>query len=194
MTHDRDAKPKLRNVEPVPMLVGGRQVIGLKDPLQLSEGILCMSREALPVLAMLDGKNSLLDIQANLSARSGHIVYMDVITALVEKLDEANLLEGERFRKAFEQSVAEYRKRPFRPSSHAGASYSADPNALRNEVEAFFEQENGPGLPDFFSDPRRPVGLIAPHIDVRAGGTCFARGYHALASGQPSDKITAQKE
>ncbi|MBM3299653.1 MAG: AmmeMemoRadiSam system protein B, partial [Deltaproteobacteria bacterium] len=45
----------------------------------------------------------------------------------------------------------------------------------------------GPGVPAFFSDPGRPVGMISPHIDIRGGAACFAHGYHALATGQPSE-------
>lgn len=183
----RHDKPKLRPVEPVHLVLEGNHVVGLKDPLQLSDQMLCFSKDALPVLAMLDGNHSLLDIQAGLSARAGQIIFLDDIKALVDRLDEAALLEGERFRDAFSKLVANYRKQPFRPSSHAGTSYSLDPDDLRHQIGSFFDTQDGPGLPELFSEQRRPVGLIAPHIDIRAGGECFARGYHALATGQPSD-------
>jgi hypothetical protein len=187
MCADRNDKPKLRHVEPVQIVHEGRQLVGLKDPLRLSDQMLCFSMDTLPLLAMLDGSHSLLDIQTSLSKQSGRIVFFDEIKEIVDRLDDAALLEGERFQAAFGRLVQEYRKQQYRPSSHAGMSYSADPNALRNELGSFFDGDGGPGLPDFFSDQRRPVGLIAPHIDIRAGGPCFARGYHALAEGQPSD-------
>jgi AmmeMemoRadiSam system protein B len=66
-------------------------------------------------------------------------------------------------------------------------SYSADPHMLKDELRAFFVSEDGPGIPELCSDARHPVGLIVPHIDIRAGGKCFAAGYHSLAQGQPSD-------
>ena len=184
---DPDYKPKLRNVDTIHMVVEGRPVIGLKDPLQLREETVCIRREAVPVVAMFDGRHSLLDVQAELTRRCGQLVFLEDLKNVVEKLDEACLLEGDRFRQAFENKVAEFRNMPFRPASHAGTSYSADPVTLRNELTAFFAGESGPGLPAFFSDERRPVGLIAPHIDIRAGGRCFAAAYHALAAGQPSD-------
>ncbi len=187
MCADRNDKPKLRFVEPVQFVHQGRQLVGLKDPLKLSDQMLCFSIEALPILAMLDGNHSLLDIQANLSSRSGRLVFFDDIKEIVERLDEAALFEGERFKAAFGRLVEEYRSRPFRPCSHAGTSYSADPEDLTVELRSYFDGDGGPGLPDFFCAERRPVGLIAPHIDIRAGGACFARGYHALASGRPSD-------
>lgn len=187
MPVDRNSKPRLRRVEPVPVLMGGKEAIGLRDPLQLSDRMLCVSKDVLVVLSMLDGRNSLLDIQASLSAQAGRIVFMEDILSIVERLDDANLLEGDRFREAFAASVAKYRELPFRPASHAGVSYPEDPEELKAQLEAFFAGDEGPGAPDLFSDSRRPVGLIAPHIDIRAGGACFAHGYHALGIGRPSD-------
>ncbi len=187
MNPDHQYMPKLRPVEPVNVVVEGRQIVALKDPLQLTDRMLCVPSETLPVLAMLDGRHSLLDIQAHLTRRAGRIVFLDEITSLVESLDEALLLESDRFRDAFERKCAEFRRSPFRSASHVGMSYAADPTELKREFGGFFCGESGPGLPDFFSDPRRPVGLIAPHIDIRAGGRCLAQAYHALGSAQPSD-------
>jgi AmmeMemoRadiSam system protein B len=187
MSPDSVYMPKLRNVEPVHLTLQGGAAIGLKDPLGLVDEILCFRREALPLLALLDGRHSVKDIQFELTRQTGQLVYTDDIQTIVNKLDEACLLDGERFRKVFQEKVAEYRQRPYRPPSHAGLSYSDDPQTLRSDLEAFFTGPNGPGLPEFLSDERRPVGLVAPHIDMRSGGNCFAHAYYALAAGQPSD-------
>jgi MEMO1 family protein len=187
MNRDRNYMPKLRQVEPVQLVLEGRQVVALKDPLQLTGRMLCVQPGVLPVLAMLDGTHSLLDIQADLTRRTGRMVFLDDISSLVETLDEALLLESDRSREASQRKRLEFRQSLFRPASHAGMSYAADPTELKQELKSFFSREDGPGLPDFFADPRRPVGLIAPHIDIRAGGRCFAQAYHALGSCQPSD-------
>jgi len=187
MGMDADVRPKLRQLDPVALVLDGKAVIGLKDPLRLSARMLCVTDEAIPVLAMLDGRHSLRDIQELLTRETGQLVMIGDIQAVVDQLDEALLLEGERFRTAYQIRVDDYRKQPFRPCSHAGTSYSADPEALRKELRGFFESDGGPGMPDLFSGQGRPVGLIAPHIDIRAGGRCFARAYHALGAGEPSD-------
>lgn len=187
MSSDNEYRPRLRNVEPIRVMAGGREAIALKDPLQLQDQMVCIRQEALPVLALLDGQHSLRDIQAELTRRTGRIVFSDEIKGMVDRLDEACLLDTERFREAFRMKVTEYRRKPFRPSSHAGMSYHSDPEALRTELDGFFTSPTGPGLPQFDSDSPRPVGLIAPHIDIRAGGVCFAHAYHALAAGPPSD-------
>jgi AmmeMemoRadiSam system protein B len=151
------------------------------------EGDVLIPTELIPFLEMLDGRHSLRDIQLELSRQSGHMVFMDQIQAILGQLDEAYLLESERFNEAYREKLAAYRASPFRPCSHMGACYSEDADTLRQELESYFTSDGGPGMPRFFSDPRRPQGLIAPHIDIRAGGKSFAQAYHHLASGQPSD-------
>ncbi len=187
MNLDTEIKPRLRNVDPVRVMVDGTQVIGLRDPLGLSENMVCFHPQTIPVLALFDGTHTLRDIQEELTRRAGTVVFMDDINALVSRLDEAFLLEGDRYREAYDRKVIDYRSSPYRLPAHAGTAYSGDPERLRAEMNGYFLEEGGPGLPDLFSDPRRPVGLIAPHIDIRAGGASFAKAYHALASGQPSD-------
>lgn len=187
MSADSEYRPRLRNVEPLRIVVGGHEAIALKDPLQLQDQMVCVSQEALPLLALLDGRHSLRDIQAELTRRSGRMVFSDEIKGVVDRLDEACLLETDRFRDAFRMKVSEYRLKPFRPASHAGLSYHADPDALRAALDSFFTAPSGPGLPEFAPGNPPPAGLIAPHIDIRAGGACFAHAYHALAAGAPAD-------
>jgi MEMO1 family protein len=187
MSRDPEYMPRLRNVEPVAVEVEGRRAVALRDPLQLSENMLVVDREALALMSLFDGKHSLRDIQEALTRQAGALVVLDQIVAIVDKLDEVFLLEGPTYDEAYRRKVVQYRESPYRPSSHAGLSYNADSEGLRQELEGYFTGTDGPGLPDFFSDSRRPVGLIAPHIDVRSGGVCFAKAYQALASGTPSD-------
>jgi hypothetical protein len=64
----------------------------------------------------------------------------------------------------------------------AGSGYPADASALKAKLDSFFPAEaGGPGLP-FQAPPReRLIGLVAPHIDINAGGPCFAYAYKALS-------------
>ena len=87
MSADNEYKPKLRNVEPIPVLVQGREAIGLKDPFELADGMLCVPREALPILALLDGRRSLRDIQAELTRQTRRLVFSDDVRALVDTLE-----------------------------------------------------------------------------------------------------------
>ncbi len=185
--YNPDSKPKLRNVEPVQLSTQNGPAVGLRDPLNMTGSILCFRPETLQVLALMDGRHSLRDIQEEVTRRTGLITFLDDIVGLVQSLDEAYLLESERFQAAFRERVERYRELSVRPCSHAGSSYEADPESLNRQLNSFFTGNGGPGEIQFGIDPRRPLGLIAPHIDVRSGGKCFASAYHALAAGQPSD-------
>ncbi|MFC1834240.1 AmmeMemoRadiSam system protein B [Thermodesulfobacteriota bacterium] len=187
MSGDEEKLPRLRNVDVIQLALEGRPAVGLRDPLQLSDMMVCVGQEALPVLARLDGLHSMRDLQWELTRNSGRLVFTDSVQEMLDRLDEAFLLENERFREALQRKVVEYRKSPFRPSSHAGLSYSDDTETLTSDLNGFFTGPGGPGTPEYFSQDRRPKGLVAPHIDIRSGGACFAHGYHALASGKPSD-------
>ncbi len=187
MDIDHNYRPKLRSVRVVPVQAQGVEAVGIQDPFELTDRMLCVQRGVIGFLALLDGRRSIRDIQEELTRSTGALVASDDIIVLVKQLDDLFLLDGDRYREAYRQKVVDYRKSPFRPSSHAGLSYSDDPETLRRDLDAFFSDEGGPGTPDYFSNDTRPVGLIAPHIDIRAGGRCFAHGYHALASGRPSD-------
>lgn len=187
MSSSDDLLPKLRNVTPMRVDIDGVQAIALRDPLQLTDTVICVAAEAIPLLAAMDGTHSVQDIQAVSTGHLGRLVLSDEIEALVEKLDEACLLENGRFKEALRMKTLEFRNTPFRPPSHAGASYSADPTELRSSLDGFFTGPNGPGTPDYFCKDRIPAGLIVPHIDVKAGGPCFAHGYKALGEAQPAD-------
>ncbi len=182
-----DIVPRLRNVEPFQAMVEGQAVIGLKDPLQLVNGVVCLRRETIPVLALLDGAHSVRDIQAELTRMTGQLVHAEDILGLIQALDQACLLESDRYRDALAEKVRAYRALSHRPASHAGISYAADAAELKGALEGFFSGPDGPGMPSLGSDARRVTGLVAPHIDIRSGGASFAHAYHALAAGQPSD-------
>jgi AmmeMemoRadiSam system protein B len=71
---------------------------------------------------------------------------------------------------------------PLRKAAHAGTTYEADPDSLRKQFDEFFESDGGPGKVELGSASGRLTGLIAPHIDVRRGGVCYATAYRELAS------------
>jgi AmmeMemoRadiSam system protein B len=167
--------------------VKGAQAVGLRDPLRLSGHMLCVPPAALYVIQMLDGARSLLEIQREMSRRPGEAVRLDDIVAIVNALHDSFLLDDSAFRSAYARRVEAYRAQEFRPAAHAGAAYSDEPAELTTQLSGFFSEDGGPGAPVFSNHAERPKGLIAPHIDIRAGGASFAKAYHALAAGPPSD-------
>ncbi|MEM5785712.1 MAG: AmmeMemoRadiSam system protein B [Syntrophobacteraceae bacterium] len=176
--------PKLRNgLEALPIEHSGKQMFLLRDRTGFSGGQLVFSPDVVPVLIQMDGSNSLRDIQATYMRQSGQLIYLEQLTELVRLLDEHLFLDNDRSRQIAAEQLAEYIDSPVRKMFHAGKSYPADPGELEDQLRSFFNTENGgPGLPDLSHARRRKmVGLVAPHIDLSAGGPCFAHAYKAAA-------------
>jgi len=166
--------PKLRPVEAIP---AQENMICLRDPLGFSDKILLLHPEAFFIVSMFDGLHSIRDIQAAYTRRFGDLLFSDKIRSLVEQLDSALFLDSDLFRTTRDRMVQEFRRASVRPFSHAGISYETDGEALRKQLDELFSALGG-GDPD--PPPGTLRGLIAPHIDIRRGGQCFASAYSEL--------------
>jgi len=179
--------PKLRPIEAMPVRYHGRKMVQLFDPTGLSEHALAVPQEMLPVLALFDGTHSITDIQAILTRRFGRLVFSDEIRGMVEQLDEALLLDSERFAAHLDDLTQAYRAAPVRQPASAGSGYPKDPNKLRAAIDSFFTLPDGPGAPEPGTADGRVVGLVAPHIDFKRGAVGYAHAYKALAEGCDAD-------
>lgn len=179
--------PKLRSrLEAIPIRRGKELYIALRDLEGLTTETLVLSPQAYFIISLMDGSNSLVDIQAAYMRRFGDILFRENVDDLVKHLDTHLFLENESSRSRMQQLVSEFRSNPSRQPFHAGISYDADPIKLRNQLHAFFAPENGgPGEPEPTDPAREIVGLMAPHIDLRSGGPCFAYAYKALLEASP---------
>jgi MEMO1 family protein len=175
MTH-----PRIRFVEAVPIRRDDEVFVLLRDPEDLCAGEMIVSPPAYLLLTLLDGSRDPGDIQQELLRQTGQVIPRDSIDAFIESLDRSFLLDNERARRRRDELRREFAALPSRPAAHAGASYSADAGNLRDFLDAFFREaavNNGADAPaEVF-----PRGLIVPHIDMRCGGRCMARGFRALA-------------
>ena len=174
-------RPKLRyGVEAFPMRHQGQQMILLRDQLGLSTEPLVFAHVAAALLVNMNGEHSLRDLQELFMRRTGQLIYMEELENVVKLLDDHLMLENDRFIEAAAREVARFQKDPVRRAQLAGRSYPDDPAALREMIEGFFsESAGGPGLPGECDGTRPLLGLVAPHIDLQAGGACYAHSYKA---------------
>jgi hypothetical protein len=170
--------PKLRPVEALP---AQENMICLRDPQGFSDKLLLIPPALFYVVSLFDGRHSVLDIQTAYTRRFGDLLFSEKIREIIDQLDEALFLESERFHQARRQAVEDFRKAAVRESTHAGMSYEEKPAELERQLEALFAEPDGPGVPDTAHPTGRLRGLIAPHIDLRRGGRCFAWSYAELA-------------
>jgi len=179
--------PRMRSLDIFPAEVSGQKVVCLRDPLNLAGKILFIPFPTFFIISLFDGLHSVVDIQAEFMRRFGELLYREKIQELIDQLDEYLLLESERFRSAEEKIIEEFRKSSHRPLTLAGESYEEDGERLRKSIERFFRDPEGPGLPAPNGKSKKLAGVIAPHIDYRRGGTCYAYAHRAILESAPAD-------
>jgi AmmeMemoRadiSam system protein B len=171
-------KPKLRPIEAFPVEHDGRRLVVLRDPLRWTENSIVVSPTLIPILQRFTGNNTVVDIQAEFARATGQILPSEALNGVIAKLDEALLLDNERFQKYRDDLVREFRESPTRPAAHAAGSYPSEPAELASMLNGHLTTA---GSPDGASPPAGQLaGLIAPHIDLRRGGPSFARAYRQL--------------
>ena len=181
--------PKLRSrLEAVPIRRDREVYVALRDLEGLNQETLVVSPQAYFIITLMNGSNSIVDIQAAFLRQFGDILFREDLDGLLQKLESLYFLENQNSRSRMEQLIAEFRNQPSRPAFHAGISYEADPEKLRAQLQGFFVSENGgPGDPKPADSARTILGLMAPHIDLRSGGPSFAHAYQALLEANTID-------
>ena len=181
-------RPRLRPLDAFPVEVQGRKMVYLRDPEGFSEQTLAVPYNAYFLLMHFDGDHSIVDLQEAYAKRfNGVLVTAQEIEQLTQRLDEALLLENDRFAAARSEREDAFRAAPSRAAIHSGASYPDEPAALRQTIEGFFDSEEGPGPPEGRNGGEVLKGVVAPHIDFGRGGPCFAWAYKAVADSPPPD-------
>jgi AmmeMemoRadiSam system protein B len=180
-------QPRLRtHLTAIPVRHGKAVHVLLQDQEGLSQETVILSPEAYFLVTLMNGSNTLVDIQAAYMRQFGQILFRENLEDLIGKLDAHLFLENDRAQAQREQIITEFRSSPRRPAFLAGSGYEADPNKLQAQLLGFFSPElGGPGDAERHRAGRRILGLVAPHIDLRAGGPCFAHAYKALVEAAP---------
>jgi AmmeMemoRadiSam system protein B len=172
--------PKLRSINIFPVQSSGQAMLCLQDPQNISEKALFLSPPLYFIVSLFDGQHSLLDIQTEYMRRFGEFLYTEKLQEIVNQLDEALFLEGERFQEALRQKEESFREAPFREAIFAGKSYEEDPDKLKTQLEGYFNGTDGPGSLGEKKDTNGLKGVVAPHIDFQRGGFCYAFAHREI--------------
>jgi MEMO1 family protein len=195
MKKNNDQNPVLRSdldLSPVRGEDGGTMIL-LRDPFGLDcNGPLAFSEGALPLLSLLDGNNNAQDIldlleQKMADAENQARIPLEAIQSFIDSLDEAFLLDNNRFAKARKALVDSFKQRPDRPAALAGASYPEDPDACRNFIDQLLDSGNGESDTDNLQE-KDIVALVAPHIELRVGDKVYSAAYNTLR-GRSYDRV-----
>ncbi|MGE0680859.1 MAG: AmmeMemoRadiSam system protein B [Candidatus Binatia bacterium] len=171
--------PRLRYIQTSQVNMDGGTRILISDPLHFAKGPLAMPAVTYFIISHFDGQHSLVDIQEAFARRFGQVLERDKIEDLVEQLDQNHYLDSEHFRR---EVLDVFYQSPVREMAHANTCYSSEPEEFSKQAMALFHSNGGPGVPtDGNRHPPSVRGIIAPHIDLRFGGSCYAWAYKELA-------------
>jgi AmmeMemoRadiSam system protein B len=146
------------------------QFLKIWDQRRLSDRECRVTRRELVWLQMFDGQRTLRDIQcAVIRQADGELWPLELFTTLVERMDEALLLDGPRFREFLSSNAVR------EPSCLD--SYGTDSEGLRRLITALFTDARGPGLPRGQRPDGKLRAALIPHIDYARGGVTYAWGF-----------------
>lgn len=171
--------PRLRYIQASQVHMDGGTRIVISDPLHFAKGPLAMPAVTYFIISHFDGQHSIVEIQEAFARQFGQILPREKIEDLLEQLDQNHYLDSERFHR---EVLETFYQSPVREMAHANTCYSSDPEEFRKQAMDLFNSNGGPGFPS--NGDRHPPsvrGIIAPHIDLRFGGSCYAWAYRELA-------------
>ena len=186
--------PKLRGVDVRPYHQNGTEYYLLRDPLELAEGSLLVPQYLGPVLALCDGTmENAMAIDATASVQYGVRIGVEMIEQVLAALDEALLLENDRYRHSLLTKIETYRQRPFRRAALAGLSYPAEQHDLAQLLDDYLAQTTSKpnGRPNGRSRSLAPRHFQPAHrLSAWGDGLCACmegggRGGKRRRSGDP---------
>ena len=166
------SKPKVRDIEPVPVTHEGQQLVHLRDPLRFVEDGLTVSMAAFWIISGMDGETSVEVLRDRFNENFKTNVSLEEIEQLVKSLDENCFLANERFKELQRKMTDEFASQTVRASALVGKSYPPDAGELSKMLDGYLD-----GIP---AAKPPPYAVLAPHIDLSAGGPSFGAAYSQL--------------
>ena len=181
-----EERPRVRPLDLIPVAAQGGQAFLLRDPQGLSDKEVVLPADLAYLVTQFDGTRTVREAQVSYVRRFGTLLMTDRIQDLLGRLDEALLMDTERFREFRARIEEEFRAQPVRRAAHAGRSYQAEAAAFAAAWQPRLEGASLPG--DFRLDSRRPA-LIAPHYDMGGAAECYAAAYRLLAEAERPEVV-----
>ena len=165
-----DEPPKLRSLNPRWIQWEGRQVLQLQDPLRLSDSVVMVPQAMAPLLALLNGERGPEALRVSFLLRHGVPLLPRQVETFIESLDQALLLDNQRYRDAMREALSSYHSGPFRKPVLAGQGYPEDPA----ELQAVLDEYCATVGREVTEPSGKVLGLISPHIDYARGWSTYA--------------------
>jgi AmmeMemoRadiSam system protein B len=164
-----DQRPRLRQLDVQLTTHQGQEAFVLRDLARIAEQVLLVPRSLGAILIMCDGSYTVREIFELARSTYRMDIEYDELLAIIRTLDEALMLENERFFQAYNFVLDAYRAAEYREPSHADLVYPSEPAALDQMLQGYIAH-----VPP--SEPLQTSGkaLFSPHIDYARGGQSYA--------------------
>jgi AmmeMemoRadiSam system protein B len=149
------------------------------DPTGLSEHAVTLPAGIVPMLELCDGTRDVATLGVAFELRTGVRVGPEYLEKLIATLDEALLLDSERFARACTEALDRYRTAPSRLPSMIGTTYQENPQWLERMLRDYFDAAVAETAKPGALDAVR--GLVSPHIDYQRGGLVYAQAWQRAA-------------
>jgi AmmeMemoRadiSam system protein B len=161
---------KLRPLKTQPTVQNGQRGILLTDPLGISTQVLYIPEGLTLLLELMDGTRNAATLSTGFTLRSGQTLPQHIIEQFITQLDNGLFLDNERFKKAYELALDEYKRTKYRKPKLAGQMYAEDPIELEKQFEGLFKDAGTEDVTSISS----LRGIISPHIDFQRGKEVYS--------------------
>jgi AmmeMemoRadiSam system protein B len=178
--------PFARNdLEFIPVQQGDQKFVLIKDHLGLVREGMGIALHLYQFMTLLDGTKTIRDLQAELMRqRGGILVDVQQVEDTLTKLDDAFLLDSDKFKRTRDKINADFISSKIRRCILDGRSYPKDPSALKKVLDNILAVR--PSVPQ---PEGKIIALIAPHIDLAVGRHTYSSAYQTLKHAAPSRVI-----
>lgn len=181
-------RPRLRPLQPFPIVENGQRYLGLRDPSGLSDAVARLPPALVAVVQLCDGNTTRDEICRQFEQRYKSKLPREALDHFLDQLDQALLLDSERFQQHCAEVFGEFDRSDVRAAHLAGRSYPPDADALTELLDGYFDAPNGPGRPGPLNGSL-PRAIVAPHIDFHRGGPAYAHAYRGLAESAEAPEL-----
>jgi len=160
-------KPRLRPVDVQPHPDDTQNMVLLRDPSALADGVLSMSLPALHVLSMMDGERTCDQIRDEFLKKTGQSLPSETLGKLLDTLEESHFLEGATFDAFYADLVRDYQDAPTRPMNPI-QGLARQSNDLHHELQKLFPwQTNGQPPTSTSREANRVMRRLTRSLPVR---------------------------
>jgi AmmeMemoRadiSam system protein B len=176
--------PRLRaDIDIIPTSYQGEKVFLVKDSLGLIPQPVLLRGAVLPIIGLIDGMRSIQDIQVELMRLHGGVfVRAEDVQAVISQLDNAFLLDSQKYRQGKKRIIEEYGRGEIREAYLAGRAYPGEREELVSFIQSVLDIDHK--LPEE-GEGNKISAIIAPHIDIDIGKEVYSKAYRAIKDRSP---------